>query len=376
MLKKNIDNTPEKNIKILEKKQDDYKNACEELPILLEIAKSYGNISDFINDFSLDDSVNVNQEDCLTISTIHSSKGLEFANVYIPCFTDNSYPGAVKNEKQLEENRRLLYVAITRAKEKLWLYQSDYKTSESSPYLDEIEGLYLEIQDESETSTDFQAPIIDLNLPVSTDIELVPEPLWNKNIRTKYPAMWPQISKNIIHKAKNKCQVCGKKTSNLHCHEVWEYDDKKHIQKLVNLAAICEQCHSYKHLGHTQLKGEDAYNDAVYKYAEVNNKDISIAYLDVEIALSKWRERNNYEWEQIIDTKLVSQLSGIDFSQSNHNDIATGKQISYLRYLLSQNDLCLVTENIPKTIATAMISSIKSNGFIPDNYCAYTTTLY
>jgi DNA helicase-2/ATP-dependent DNA helicase PcrA len=61
------------------------------------------------------------EEDTLTLSTIHSAKGLEWKAVFILWVLDGKLPlsRAAENEEELEEERRLLYVAATRAKDLL-----------------------------------------------------------------------------------------------------------------------------------------------------------------------------------------------------------------------------------------------------------------
>ncbi|MCX5773710.1 MAG: UvrD-helicase domain-containing protein [Fusobacteria bacterium] len=61
-------------------------------------------------------------ESCVKLMTIHASKGLEFDNVFIIGFEDEIFPGSQKfSEEDVEEERRLCYVAITRAKQRLIL---------------------------------------------------------------------------------------------------------------------------------------------------------------------------------------------------------------------------------------------------------------
>ena len=59
--------------------------------------------------------------------TIHSSKGLEFDNVFVTGIEENLFPGAltVMDPRDLEEERRLFYVAVTRAKKRIMLYYAE-----------------------------------------------------------------------------------------------------------------------------------------------------------------------------------------------------------------------------------------------------------
>ena len=89
----------------------------------------------------------------VTLMTIHSAKGLEFKNVVVTGLEENLFPGAmsVDSPKQLEEERRLFYVAITRAKENVLLTYcgSRFKYGsinypESSRFLNDIDSQYVD----------------------------------------------------------------------------------------------------------------------------------------------------------------------------------------------------------------------------------------
>jgi len=62
-------------------------------------------------------------EDCVVMMTLHSAKGLEFENVFIPGMEENVFPGyqSTLSEHDMQEERRLAYVGITRAKKQLYL---------------------------------------------------------------------------------------------------------------------------------------------------------------------------------------------------------------------------------------------------------------
>ncbi|MDD4156168.1 MAG: UvrD-helicase domain-containing protein [Candidatus Cloacimonetes bacterium] len=104
---------------------------------------------DFINNLSLQsdtDQIN-NKYDSVKLMTIHCAKGLEFNNVYIAGIEDGILPHIMScySEKEIEEERRLLYVAITRAKNYLQLHYSHSrrvagtaKYSKKSRFLREI----------------------------------------------------------------------------------------------------------------------------------------------------------------------------------------------------------------------------------------------
>lgn len=70
-----------------------------------------------------------NQSDSVVMMTMHSAKGLEFPVVFLPGFEEGIFPGVqvAFNPADVEEERRLAYVAITRAKEELFISNADYR---------------------------------------------------------------------------------------------------------------------------------------------------------------------------------------------------------------------------------------------------------
>ena len=82
-------------------------------------------LEDFLTEISLVSDVTEHRDDSdvVTLMTVHSAKGLEFENVFIIGMEEGVFPhsNSFFDEEALEEERRLCYVAITRAKKKLWL---------------------------------------------------------------------------------------------------------------------------------------------------------------------------------------------------------------------------------------------------------------
>lgn len=84
--------------------------------------EDFVSLSDYLSDISLatdlDDPEKENDKNSVTLMTIHAAKGLEFTNVYIVGVEEDLFPSAMakESEQEIEEERRLMYVAITRAK--------------------------------------------------------------------------------------------------------------------------------------------------------------------------------------------------------------------------------------------------------------------
>lgn len=114
-------------------------------------------LPDFLIDVALltdADNTDENDNDRVSLMTVHSAKGLEFPYVYIVGLEENLFPNqlAVQSRAELEEERRLFYVALTRAEKRATLSYaiSRYKwgtlsASEPSRFIDEIDAQYLKL---------------------------------------------------------------------------------------------------------------------------------------------------------------------------------------------------------------------------------------
>lgn len=107
--------------------------------ILADIASGCSSIARFVSDYVLDPRIadrNEEDGDCVIVSTIHSAKGLECSNCYLWDIDAMNWPK--KTEMMVgkdggEEERRLLYVAMTRAKDKLMIYRHSFDERQACP---------------------------------------------------------------------------------------------------------------------------------------------------------------------------------------------------------------------------------------------------
>ena len=124
-------------------------------------------LSEFMLDIALltnediDDNNEKNDKNHVNLMTIHSSKGLEYKNIFLVGLEENLFPSqmSLSTRKDLEEERRLFYVAITRAKENCTLSYATSRfqwgnliTSEPSRFINEIEPQFLNYQENNKDS--------------------------------------------------------------------------------------------------------------------------------------------------------------------------------------------------------------------------------
>ena len=116
---------------ILMEKYDDYPKRLKDLEHFHYLSEQYSNLEDFLSDLALEppgSSVSevedgAVQDEYLTLSTIHSAKGLEWRAVFIIGAVDGRFPSvySFNSEEELDEELRLMYVAATRAKTCLYI---------------------------------------------------------------------------------------------------------------------------------------------------------------------------------------------------------------------------------------------------------------
>ena len=134
------------------------------------------------------------------------------------------------------------------------------------------------------------------------NIQLVPTTCYGSNLRSRLrPCEWNKIRKAVYAKeeidGKKYCHICGDLCKSLDAHEIWEYDEENHVQKLVDIIGICKPCHNTIHYGRARVTGYE--KEAIEQYIKVNKckkKD-----LKVELAQA---EKNHTRQSKIEDWKL------------------------------------------------------------------------
>ena len=138
------------------KKDLENENRLENIKELLNAMKEFDNLESFLEHVALATSIDKNWEgQKVNLMTIHASKGLEFDVVFLPGWEEGLFPHQKsieeKGEKGLEEERRLAYVGITRAKKLVNIsfsmnrfYQGDWIDNIASRFIDELPNEHLE----------------------------------------------------------------------------------------------------------------------------------------------------------------------------------------------------------------------------------------
>jgi len=167
-------------------------NVSELIRSVVSLEEEYGEkltLETYLREVSLNcDKDEDNKNNCVKIMTVHIAKGLEFDTVIIAGLSEKIFPSArsleERMQKALEEERRLCYVAMTRAKKQLILTESEGfgikgQIKTPSRFLFNIENKYItrigeiskEIMDEHKIQTIMRNPYKDEHFPVGTEVK-------------------------------------------------------------------------------------------------------------------------------------------------------------------------------------------------------------
>jgi len=116
---------------MLQNKYDDWQKRWKDIEMFITIAERYKSTNEFLNDMAIEPPIESvidieeesKEDEYLTLTTIHSAKGLEWRAVFLIWVLDGRFPSskAADSIDSIEEERRLFYVACTRAKDYLYL---------------------------------------------------------------------------------------------------------------------------------------------------------------------------------------------------------------------------------------------------------------
>jgi DNA helicase-2/ATP-dependent DNA helicase PcrA len=182
---------------LINEKSPEAEARLENLKELRASMKNYSNLVEFLENISLQTSIDEEWEgEKINLMTIHAAKGLEFNCVFLPGWEEGLFPHQKsieeKGDQAVQEERRLAYVALTRAKQRLFISfannrkyygnnnSNDWMPSMPSRFIDELDKQYLEINEAAKDN--------DQDFEFSQDFNYVEEkksPGWKRYLQEK-----------------------------------------------------------------------------------------------------------------------------------------------------------------------------------------------
>jgi hypothetical protein len=130
--------------------------------------------------------------------------------------------------------------------------------------------------------------------------ELVPKTAWGKNLRNQIPRQeWDKIRAEVAANQGHRCGICGAE-GRFECHEIWEYDDVNHVQRLKDFIALCDLCHHVKHLGHASIlaaQGKLDMKKVEEHFMLVNECDLKTFRRHAIESMVQYKERSKHKWK-------------------------------------------------------------------------------
>jgi len=149
------------------------------------------------------------------------------------------------------------------------------------------------------------------NSPVLT-LELVPRSCWLSNVRNHVTRQqWKMIRQKTFKPAKYTCEICGgqgdEEEELVECHEVFQYDDRLHVQRLIKFMALCPDCHMVKHYGLACKEGMESY--VLAHLCKINSWEKKEGQKYVEAQFDLWLKRSRVDWQ--LDLTFLRSSFGI-----------------------------------------------------------------
>lgn len=135
------------------------------------------------------------------------------------------------------------------------------------------------------------------------EIQLIPMSLWDMTLCNDKQT-WAGVEE-AVNRNETKCHICGS-TKELRPEEFFEYDDEKHVQKLVGVHNVCFMCYMVMHRGYANTpEGEIelrrrglTVSELTAHYCAVNGLTIADFAEDYQKAFNLWDKRSDSEWTQ------------------------------------------------------------------------------
>jgi hypothetical protein len=146
-------------------------------------------------------------------------------------------------------------------------------------------------------------------------VDLIPKTCFFTNVRSQVSTeAWDWLRKETYKQAKHTCEGCGSK-GRMEAHEIWHYDDKKHIQKLHGLSCYCNMCHLSHHLGFAEINGK--LPQVKNHLSKINNWTASETELYIQSVFETWSKRSQYQW--ILDLQFLDDV-GVPYNTITAHD--------------------------------------------------------
>jgi hypothetical protein len=114
------------------------------------------------------------------------------------------------------------------------------------------------------------------------------------------------LRKLVYSRADYKCEICDAGGVPVECHEVWNFDLEKKVQRLKYLVCLCNACHKAKHFGHAYLSGSG--HQALKHLMKVNSWSLEETLDYIDKVYIKHKRFKGIKFRKKLDTKLLDDF--------------------------------------------------------------------
>jgi len=142
------------------------------------------------------------------------------------------------------------------------------------------------------------------NPPIS--IELIPKSCQGNSLYHKWPTKWwDKLRKLVYSRAGRVCEICGGGPE-VQCHEVWEFDLEKKVQRLKYLMCLCKACHTAKHFGRSYLTGTGI--ESIKHLMKINNWTLEETLYYIDLCYKKHEKYSGIKFKKKLDLKILEDF--------------------------------------------------------------------
>ena len=174
----------------------------------------------------------------------------------------------------------------------------------------------------------------------------MPLTCWYSNVRNNVShTVWRAIARQVASEYNNRCGVCGGRGDRhpVECHEEWSYKhgvsdtgEKRYVQTLEGMIALCPMCHKVKHIGFAHEQG--LLHEAIGQLMFVNQWDEDQVSSYLRLVWETWHARNEVIWD--LDISALSRYGvrpdGSEIQKASSRTTAGYKRPSSEVFLLNK----------------------------------------
>lgn len=127
----------------------------------------------------------------------------------------------------------------------------------------------------------------------------IPAGIAHKNLASVLPGTeWERLRRLVVERAGARCEACGSKVSP-RCHEVWKFNDRRHVARITRLRALCESCHVATHADSEKdlrMVGRDSHISVKEHFMRVNGLSEQEFWRHWKAETERLERRHDYKW--------------------------------------------------------------------------------